>query len=225
MAPMIVVAIDGPAGVGKSTVARRVAARLGVPYLDTGAMYRAVAWKALEEGLDPADEPAMRGLVARLRFELRPRGGEADVAVDGVVPGAELRTPRIDAATSRVAVHRAVRSWLVGKQREFARAEGAVVEGRDIGTVVFPETPHKFYLEAPLEVRAERRSRQLGDAGAGDLDRLLREMRARDEQDRRRSESPLRRDDTYESVDTSTGDAGEIAERIFRAVRAAAAGP
>ena len=219
---MIVVAIDGPAGVGKSTVARRVAAGLGVPYLDTGAMYRAVAWKALEEGLDPADGPAMSGLVARLRFELRSRNGEADVAVDGAVPGARLRTARVDAATSRVAVHPAVRSWLVGKQREFARGAGAVVEGRDIGTVVFPETPYKFYLEAPLEVRAERRLRQLGEAEAGARDRLLREMRARDERDIRRSASPLRRDGTYQSIDTSTGDAGEIAERILRSVRAAA---
>ncbi len=218
---MIVVAIDGPAGVGKSTVARRVAAGLGVPYLDTGAMYRAVAWKALEEGLDPADEPAMRALIARLRFELRPRRDEADVAVDGMVPGARLRSASVDAATSRVAVHPAVRSWLVGKQREFARREGAVVEGRDIGTVVFPETPYKFYLEAPLEVRVERRLRQLADVAGGDRDRLLREMRARDERDIRRTASPLRRDDTYQAIDTSTGDAERVAARILRSVRAA----
>lgn len=222
---MTVVAIDGPAGVGKSTVARRVAARLGVPYLDTGAMYRAVAWKALEEGLDPADEPAMGKLIAGLRFELRPRNAEVEVVVDGTAPGPRLRTPRVDAATSRVAVHPAVRSWLVEKQREFANREGAVVEGRDIGTVVFPETPHKFYLEAPLEVRAERRLRQLPGHERVGRDRLLREMRARDERDIRRRTSPLSRDETYELIDTSTGDAEEVAARILRCVRVTAADP
>ena len=222
---MTVVAIDGPAGVGKSTVARRVAARLGVPYLDTGAMYRAVAWKALEEGLDPADEPAMGRLIAGLRFELRPRNAEVEVVVDGTAPGARLRTPRVDVATSRVAVHPAVRSWLVEKQREFANREGAVVEGRDIGTVVFPETPHKFYLEAPLEVRAERRLRQLPGHERVGRDRLLREMRARDERDIRRRTSPLSRDETYELIDTSTGDAEEVAARILRCVLATAAEP
>ena len=223
---MTVVAIDGPAGVGKSTVARRVAARLGVPYLDTGSMYRAVAWKALEADLDPADGSAMARLIAGLRFELRSRNDEAEVVVDGTVPGARLRTPRVDVATSRVAVHPAVRSWLVAKQREFAAREGAVVEGRDIGTVVFPDTPHKFYLEAPLEIRAERRLRQLAGRERGDdRTRLLREMRDRDERDIRRSASPLRRDETYEVIDTSTGDAEQVADRILRAVRAATAGP
>lgn len=222
---MTVVAIDGPAGVGKSTVARRVATRLGVPYLDTGSMYRAVAWKALEEGLDPADGQAMRRLIAGLHFELRPRNDEAEVVVDGAVPGDRLRTPRVDVATSRVAVHPAVRSWLVAKQREFAAREGAVVEGRDIGTVVFPDTPHKFYLEAPLEIRAERRLRQLAGPECGDRGRLLREMRARDERDIRRRASPLRRDETYELIDTSTGDAEQVADRILRSVRGAATGP
>ncbi|MXW00449.1 MAG: (d)CMP kinase [Holophagales bacterium] len=222
---MIVVAIDGPAGVGKSTVARRVATRLGVPYLDTGSMYRAVAWKALEEGLDPADGQAMGRLIAGLHFELRPRNDEAEVVVDGAVPGDRLRTPRVDVATSRVAVHPAVRSWLVAQQREFAAREGAVVEGRDIGTVVFPDTPHKFYLEAPLELRAERRLRQLAGPERGDRSRLLSEMRARDERDIRRRASPLRRDETYELIDTSTGDAEQVADRILRSVRGAATGP
>ena len=221
---MIVVAIDGPAGVGKSTVARRVAAQLAVPYLDTGSMYRAVAWKALEEGLDPADGRAMGGLIAGLRFELRRRNDEAEVVVDGAVPGARLRTPRVDVATSRVAVHPAVRSWLVEKQREFAAREGAVVEGRDIGTVVFPDTPHKFYLEAPLEIRAERRLRQLAGRECGDRDRLLKAMRARDERDIGRRASPLRRDETYELIDTSSGDAEQVAARILRSVRAAPTG-
>ena len=221
---MTVVAIDGPAGVGKSTVARRVAAELGVPYLDTGAMYRAVAWKALEEGLDPADGKAMGRLIGELRFELRPRSDEAEVVVDGATPGRQLRTPRVDAATSRVAVHPAVRSWLVAKQREFAAREGAVVEGRDIGTVVFPDTPHKFYLDAPLEVRAERRSHQLAGLDGDDRDRLLGEMRARDERDLRRSASPLRRDETYELIDTAAGDAAQVASRILRSVRATATG-
>ncbi len=220
---MTVVAIDGPSGVGKSTVARRVAAELGVAYLDTGAMYRAVAWKALEDGLDPAEESAMVELIGRIGFELRSRAADAEVVVDGFAPGALLRTLRVDAATSRVAVHPQVRSWLVAKQREFAAREGAVVEGRDIGTVVFPQTRHKFFLDAPLEVRTERRLRQLGGRDAGDRKRLRREIEARDERDTRRSASPLRRDASYEVIDTSTGGADQVAARIVAAVRAAEA--
>lgn len=219
---MTVIAIDGPAGVGKSTVARRVAAELGVPYLDTGAMYRAVAWKALEDDLDPADESAMEELIGRIRFELRIREAEAEVVVDGVAPGGSLRTPRVDAATSRVAVHPRVRSWLVARQREFAARKGAVVEGRDIGTVVFPETRHKFYLDAPLEVRTERRLGQLGGLEA-DRERLRRQIQARDERDRQRSASPLRHDASYEMIDTSTGAADRIADRILASVRVAVA--
>lgn len=222
---MKVVAIDGPAGVGKSTVARKVAAELGVPYLDTGAMYRAVAWKALEDGLDPAEESAMEDLIGRIRFELHIRAAEAEVLVDGFAPGPRLRTPRVDAATSRVAVHPQVRSWLVLKQREFAAREGAVVEGRDIGTIVFPRTRHKFFLDAPLEVRTERRFRQLGAQDACDRERLRLEIQARDERDMRRSASPLRRDASYEMIDTSTGEADRIAARILRSVRAATTGP
>lgn len=219
-----VVAIDGPAGVGKSTVARRVAAQLGVPYLDTGAMYRAVAWKALEDDLDPNDGQAMEDLIAGLSFELRIAAAEAVVVIDGVMPGALLRTARVDAATSRVAVHPAVRAWMVARQREFAVREGAVVEGRDIGTVVFPGAKHKFYLDAPLEVRAERRLRQLGGRDAAERARLMREMKARDERDIRRRASPLRRDGSYEPIDTSTADAEGIVARILSSVRGGEAG-
>ncbi len=218
---MTVVAIDGPAGVGKSTVARTVAAKLGVPYLDTGAMYRAVAWKALEDGLDPAEGPAMEELIGRISFELRTRDAEAEVVIDGFAPGTLLRTARVDAATSRVAVHPRVRSWLVARQREFASREGAVVEGRDIGTVVFPQAKHKFFLDAPLEVRAERRLRQLGGRNDSGRERLKREIQARDQRDRRRRASPLRHDASYEVIDTSTGAAEQIAARILRSVRAA----
>ena len=220
---MTVVAIDGPAGVGKSTVARLVAGELGVPYLDTGAMYRALAWKALEDDLDPAEASAMEGLIGRIRFELRSRDAEAEVIIDGFAPGPLLRTPRVDAATSRVAVHPQVRAWLVARQREFAAREGAVVEGRDIGTVVFPRTRHKFFLDAPLEVRTERRLRQLGGRDVQARERLRLQIQARDERDSRRSASPLRHDASYEMIDTSTGEADQIAARILRSVRAAAA--
>ena len=220
---MTVVAIDGPAGVGKSTVARLVAAELGVPYLDTGAMYRAVAWKALEDGLEPAEESAMEELVGTIGFELRIRDAEAEVVIDGFAPGPLLRSPRVDAATSRVAVHPQVRAWLVARQREFAAREGAVVEGRDIGTVVFPHTEHKFFLDAPLEVRTQRRLRQVGGGDAHARERLRRQIQARDQRDSRRSASPLRHDASYEMIDTSTGEADQIAARILRSVRAAAA--
>ncbi len=219
---MTLVAIDGPAGAGKSTVARRVAATLGVPYLDTGAMYRAVAWRALELGLDPGNSPAMEELTRRLDLELRVTGNRVEVLVDGVAPGEELRTPEVDAATSRLATHRSVRSWLVDKQREFAAREGAVVEGRDIGTVVFPDARHKFYLDAPLDVRAERRFKQFGVANGRERARLIREIRDRDDRDRRRASSPLRHDVSHQLIDTSTADAGEIVSRILASVRGGA---
>ena len=222
---MTVVAIDGPAGVGKSTVARLVAKELRVPYLDTGAMYRAVAWKALEDGLDPADESAMTELVGAMSFALHIQDGEAEVVIDGFAPGPLLRTPRIDAATSQGAVHPAVRSWLVARQREFASREGAVVEGRDIGTVVFPRARHKFFLDAPLEVRAQRRLRQSGEQDDDARERLRRQIQARDERDRRRSASPLRHDPSYEVIDTSVGGAEQVAARILGFVRGAVSAP
>jgi cytidylate kinase len=154
-----VVAIDGPAGSGKSTVARAVAARLGIDYLDTGAMYRAVAFTAMRRGIDPEDSAVVAWLTADIALEVTER-----VVVDGVDATIEVRSPEVTRAVSVVAANPDVRKELVRRQREWAADHGGgVVEGRDIGTVVFPEAPVKVYMTASDEERAQRRSQELLD--------------------------------------------------------------
>ncbi len=217
----LVVAIDGPAGVGKSTVARRLALRLGVPYLDTGAMYRALALHALEHGIDPDDRPAVAAAVSRASVELRVGAdGRAEVLLEGAPVEARIRTPEVGAATSRLAVHPEVRAAMVALQRSLARRHGGVIEGRDIGTRVVPETPHKFFLEAAPEVRAERRWAELAASGRADLDRaeIARQIAERDQRDRERTDSPLRPAPDALIVDTGKRTPDEIVEILARRV-------
>ena len=187
-APRVVVAIDGPAGVGKSTVARRLARRLGVPYLDTGAMYRAVALHLLDHGVDPDDRTAVAGALDGLRLELElDSEGTANVMLDGRPAGSRIRAPEVSAATSRAAVHPEVRERLVALQRELAERHGGVIEGRDIGTQVVPQARFKFFLDAPSEVRVRRRVGDLRAAGRGAEEaEVAREISERDARDRQR---------------------------------------
>lgn len=190
--PPIVVAIDGPAGVGKSTVARRLATRLAVPYVDTGAMYRAAALYLADRNIDPADRPAVAQAVADLPLRLVLRGGGARVELAGVEPGDRLRRPEVGSLSSRIAVHPEVRRRLVALQQEFVQRHGGVMEGRDIGTVVVPATPFKFYLDADPAVRAERRHAELAGKGATtDPAEVARQLAERDERDSSRTASPL----------------------------------
>src|SRR5918994_479745 len=158
---MRVIAIDGPAGSGKSTVARALAARLGVPYLDTGAMYRAVAFAALRRGVDPEDGETVGRIAEHLQLEV----ADGDVTVDGVDASIEIRGAEVTRAVSAVAANPEVRRELVRRQREWVAQHGgsAVVEGRDIGTVVFPDAPLKAYRTARLEVGAGRRHKEVAD--------------------------------------------------------------
>lgn len=223
-----VIAIDGPSGVGKTTVAHGVAARLGLPWLETGAMYRALGLKLASLGIAPEDRTAVARVVAELDLDCeRGADGGLRILLDGRPVGEGIRSPEVSEITSKVSVYPEVRERMVALQRRIAGEAGAVLEGRDIGTQVFPETPFKFFLEAPMEVRIARRRRQHRDAEAADLDhrQIEAEVVERDRRDRQRSVSPLTYDASYTVIDTSRVSAEEVVERIVAAVEAAAERP
>ncbi len=224
---MIVVAIDGPSGVGKSTVGKALAASLGVPYLDTGAMYRAVGLLARRKGLTlPIAEADEAGALAE-RAEILVTGSGDDVRtfLDGEDVSDEIREPEISRYASAVAAIPRVRRRLAARQREMALAGGGVLEGRDIGTRVVPEATAKFFLTARPELRARRRYEELVRKGTPqELAAVRIEMEARDEADSSRADSPLSCDETYVVVDTSDLSAGEVVERLRRLVLGPRAG-
>jgi CMP/dCMP kinase len=204
---MRVIAIDGPAGAGKSTVARALAARLGLDYLDTGAMYRAVTFAALRRGVDLDDPAEVANLARTVSLEV----GEHGVLVDGVDATIEIRTPEITRAVSAVAANSGVRAELVARQREWGHKHGGgVIEGRDIGTVVFPNAVLKLYLTASPRVRAQRRVAEAG----GDIDEIEAAIAARDEYDSTRADSPLAQSDDSIKLDTTGLGIDEVLEKI-----------
>jgi cytidylate kinase len=211
----LTVAIDGPVGSGKSTVAQRVADLLGYTYLDSGAMYRAVAWKALCDGT-PLDSPALlEALASRVRIDLVPRGGKLHVILDGEDITDWIRTPEVSYAASLVAVVPGVRRPMVDEQRRAGAQGGVVMEGRDIGSVVFPHADLKIYLDASLEVRADRRWRELHEKDEeSDPLIVLAQVRERDRLDRERDMSPLVRAADAVVVDNTAMDAEETARVI-----------
>jgi cytidylate kinase len=203
-----VIAIDGPSGSGKSTVARTLAAALGLEYLDTGAMYRSVAYAVLRDGIDPQDEEAVAQLASAIDLQLQ--GG--DVVVDGVDASAAIRGAEVGATVSLVAAVGGVRSEMVRRQRAWIEARGGgVVEGRDIGTEVWPEAELKVYLIADLAVRAERRGDEVGrDAGA-----VAAELVLRDTVDSTREVSPLTQAEDAVVIDTTMLSVEEIVELLL----------
>jgi len=210
---MKVIAIDGPAGSGKSTVARALAEALGLRYLDTGAMYRSVAFAALRRGVDP-DDPEQVARVAR-EFALRMEDGGV-VKVDGVDATIEIRGPEVTRAVSIVAANPAVREEMRSRQREWATKHGGgVMEGRDIGTVVFPDAALKVYLDASPEVRAERRSKEVTDLS---YETVAADIARRDALDQGRADSPLRTADDAVSIDTSNLSIAQIVDAVMELV-------
>jgi cytidylate kinase len=206
-----VIAVDGPSGTGKSTVARGLARRLAFRYLDTGAMYRAITWAVLREGVDPDDAAAVTDLAARTVVTVTTDPDHRHVTVDGHPVDAEIRSRAVTAAVSPVSAAPGVRALLVAQQRELIGDGAVVVEGRDIGTVVAPGAPLKIFLTASPDARATRRSRQDGTTDtrwtAADLDR-------RDSYDSSRAHSPLRAADDAVHVDTTTMGVAEVIQRL-----------
>jgi CMP/dCMP kinase len=207
----MVIAIDGPAGAGKSTVARAVAAALGFTYLDSGAMYRCVALAGLERGADLDDDGAMAAVAESLRIEL---DGDL-VELDGHDVSAAIREPRVTEAASRVSVHPGVREAMVARQRQLIEAGRYVAEGRDIGTVVSPDAPLKLFLTASAEERARRRAAQTGE----DETAVLNAQRERDERDETREHSALRAAPDAVEIDTTGLALNQVVERVVELAR------
>jgi cytidylate kinase len=211
----LIIAIDGPVGSGKSTVAQQVAEMLGYIYLDSGAMYRAVAWKALRDQVPLEAEEKLAELARATRIDLVSNDGGFRVLVDGTDVTEEIRSPAVAQAASKVAVNSEVRAVLVAEQRRAAAGGGVVMEGRDIGTVVFPDADLKIFLDASVEVRAERRRLQYAQkAERLEFTEVLEQVRQRDKRDRERAVSPLVRAHDSVYVDNTAMSPEETARLI-----------
>ena len=204
---MISVAIDGPAGAGKSTLARQLARDLGYIYVDTGAMYRAVGLYALRAGADPADPAAVDPLLPGIRLRLAVLDGEQHIYLNGEDVSALIRTEAVGMAASAVGANPAVRAFLLGLQRDMARTGNVLMDGRDIGTVILPDATVKIFLTASPEARARRRWLEYQAAGRPDrYEDVLADVKRRDEQDSGRAAAPLRRAEDAVLLDTSAMD-------------------
>jgi len=210
------IAIDGPAGAGKSTLARALAARLGYIYIDTGAMYRAITWKALQKGTDLEDPDTLSGLALETELIFDRRDGEQRLLCEGEDLSAIIRSPQVSASVSRVAAHPQVREVMVRKQQEMARAGRVVMDGRDIGEQVLPDAAFKFFITADLQKRAERRLSEMESQGYRvDSDSILRDLHNRDLMDSARSVGALKILPDSIVIDTSCYNADQVLAHIL----------
>ncbi len=218
-----IIAIDGPAGSGKSTTAKQVAKRLGFTYLDTGALYRALTLLALKNGIDIESEGELVNLLQQSKFQLQSQGDDIRIWINGEEATEAIRSPEVSRAVSMVARHPAVRREMVQLQRRLASQADVVVEGRDIGTVVFPEADLKIFLTASLEARAQRRLKELHEKGVEiALHELKRDIERRDAIDSQRETAPLKKAEDAIVIDTTELTIDEQVDKIVQAFRAAA---
>lgn len=216
---MINIAIDGPAGAGKSTIAKAVAAKKGYIYVDTGAMYRAMALFILRNGIDPEDAAAISAKCTEADITIEYRDGVQVVLLGGENVNEYLRTPQVSDMASRTSVNGDVRRKLVELQQQLARRQNVVMDGRDIGTVVLPDAQVKIFLTASVEVRSDRRYKEMIEKGEeADLEEIKAQIRERDERDMNREISPLKQAEDAVLVDTSDMSIDEVVERILRIV-------
>ncbi len=233
-----VIAIDGPAGAGKSTLAAHLARRFGFLNLETGAMYRALALKAVENDVDFEEEQSLLDLADYTRIQLQPQLEGNRVLLDGRDVSRRIRDSDVTAAASRISVHPRLRAWMVDQQRALGASGGVVMEGRDIGTAVFPDAEVKIFLDASPEVRGNRRYRQVSmpplppeevmdepeltpdvvEARRMEQEKLMREMKERDERDRNRTESPLRPAEDAIVLDSTTMTLDQVLEKAEQIV-------
>jgi len=216
----VIIAIDGPSAAGKSTLAKRIARDLGFTYLDTGAMYRALALKVLSEGIDIDDGPTLKELVERTTIDLRETGESLKVLLDGEDVSDKIRTPEVSQMASKASALPVVRQRMLVLQRALGQRGNVVAEGRDVGTVVFPEANMKIFLDASTQERARRRVEELRRAGQQvSLTDTLREMAERDKRDRERDLAPLRKADDAIAIDSSSLDAEALAQTVMQEIR------
>jgi cytidylate kinase len=216
----VIVAIDGPSGAGKSTLAKRLAKELGFTYLDTGAMYRALALKVLRQRLDLGDESGLAALVRETEIGLYENSGRLSVMLDGVDVADLIRTPEISQMASKVSAQKTVRQRMLELQRAAGGKGHIVAEGRDIGTVIFPGAEIKIYLDASLDERARRRYEELhGGEPQVSLEATVREIKERDQRDSGRDLAPLCKAEDAVAIDTSTLTADAVVERVMDLIR------
>lgn len=217
---MINIAIDGPSGAGKSTLARAVAKSMGIHYLDTGSMYRAVAYAAIREGVEISDAEQVQSLIDRIDLHTEYIGDEQINLLDGENVMAYLRTPEISKAASDISAYPCVREKLVAMQREVAQQYDVVLDGRDIGTYVLPEAKYKFFVTADAQERARRRHAEMLDQGIQkDIEQLLAEMKQRDLNDSTRSLAPLKQAEDAVHIDTTHMDIDEVVAAVLSGIR------